>query len=135
MFGFELEFIYRILKFGTVGLICFFIDFGITYVFKEKLKFNKFGANAIGFLISVVVNFTLNRIWTFHSTTADVEMQFMKFIAIASFALIINSVIIYLLNVKIRFNFYLSKLIAVFIVMFYNYSMNALFTFTVESNK
>lgn len=133
MFGFELEFIYRILKFGTVGLVCFVIDFGITYLFKEKFKFNKFTANAIGFLISVVLNFTLNRIWTFQSHNADIEMQFMKFISIASFALIINSVIIYLLNVKIRFNFYLSKLIAVFIVMFYNYSMNALFTFTSPS--
>jgi|JI9StandDraft_1071089.scaffolds.fasta_scaffold169546_2 putative flippase GtrA len=127
------EFIERIAKFGTVGLLCFFIDFGLTYFFKEKLKFNKFTANAIGFLVSVIVNFTLNRIWTFQSNTADIETQFMKFISIASFALVINSVIIYLLNVKIRFNFYLSKLIAVFIVMFYNYSMNALFTFTSPS--
>jgi putative flippase GtrA len=127
------EFIERIAKFGTVGLLCFFIDFGLTYLFKEKLKFNKFTANSIGFLVSVIVNFTLNRIWTFQSNTADIETQFMKFISIASFALVINSVIIYLLNVKIRFNFYLSKLIAVFIVMFYNYSMNALFTFTSPS--
>ena len=124
------EFIERIAKFGMVGFLCFFIDFSLTYLFKEKLKFNKFTANAIGFLFSVVINFTLNRIWTFHSNTADIELQFMKFISIASFALIINSVIIYILNVKIRINFYLSKLIAVFIVMFYNYSMNALFTFT-----
>jgi putative flippase GtrA len=130
MFGLDQEFIFRILKFGTVGFFCFFIDFGLTYVFKEKLKFNKFAANTIGFLTSAVVNFTLNRMWTFESNSHDIEMQFIKFISIASFALILNSVIIYLLNVKIRFNFYLSKLLAVFFVMFYNYSMNALFTFT-----
>lgn len=130
MFGLDQDFIYRILKFGTVGFFCFFIDFGLTYVFKEKLKFNKFTANTIGFLTSAVVNFTLNRMWTFESDSHDIEMQFIKFISIASFALILNSVIIYLLNVKIRFNFYLSKLLAVFFVMFYNYSMNALFTFT-----
>lgn len=133
MFEIDQAFLLRVFKFGTVGLICFFIDFGLTYVFKEKLKFNKFAANTIGFLMSAVINFTLNRIWTFQSSSMDIEMQFMKFISIASFALILNSVIIYLLNVKIRFNFYLSKLIAVFIVMFYNYSMNALFTFTDES--
>ena len=130
MFGLDQDFIYRILKFGTVGCFCFFIDFGLTYVFKEKLKFNKFTANTIGFLTSAVVNFTLNRMWTFESSSHDIEMQFVKFISIASFALILNSVIIYLLNVKIRFNFYISKLMAVFFVMFYNYSMNALFTFT-----
>jgi putative flippase GtrA len=130
MFGLDQEFIFRILKFGTVGFFCFFIDFGLTYVFKEKLKFNKFAANTIGFLTSAVVNFTLNRMWTFESDSHDIEMQFIKFISIASFALILNSVIIYLLNVKIRFNFYISKLMAVFFVMFYNYSMNVLFTFT-----
>lgn len=123
-------FIFRILKFGTVGLISFVIDFGLTYIFKEKLKFNKFLANTIGFLISAIFNFTLNRMWTFESHAGDIELQFIKFISIASFALILNSIIIYLLNVKIRFNFYLSKLVAVFVVMFYNYSMNALFTFT-----
>ncbi|MFN7240712.1 MAG: GtrA family protein, partial [Chitinophagales bacterium] len=110
MFGLDQDFIYRILKFGTVGFFCFFIDFGLTYVFKEKLKFNKFTANTIGFLTSAVVNFTLNRMWTFESSSHDIEMQFVKFISIASFALILNSVIIYLLNVKIRFNFYISKL-------------------------
>lgn len=135
MFGFELEFIYRLLKFGLVGFFCFFIDFGLTYLFKEKLRWNKFSANTIGFLTSAVINFTLNRMWTFQSHALDVEMQFMKFITIASFALILNSIIIYLLNVKIRLNFYLSKLVAVFIVMFYNYSMNALFTFTDEMAK
>ena len=124
------NFIERILKFGTVGAISFVIDFSLTYFCKEKLKFNKFVANAIGFIVSVIVNFTLNRLWTFQSTSSEIGVEFVKFIAIASFALLLNTIIIYLLNVKIRLNFYISKAMAVFLVMFYNYSMNALFTFT-----
>jgi putative flippase GtrA len=123
------EFIERILKFGTVGAISFVIDFGLTYFLKEKLKQNKFIANSTGFIISATINFIINRYWTFHSIQDDMSVQFIKFIAIASFALLLNTVIIYILNTKIRLNFYISKLIAVFIVMFYNYSMNALFTF------
>lgn len=124
------NFLARVAKFGTVGAISFVIDFGLTYFCKEKLKFNKFVANAIGFIVSVLVNFSLNRFWTFQSNTNDIGIQFLKFIAIASFALVLNTIIIYLLNSKIRLNFYLSKAMAVFIVMFYNYSMNSLFTFT-----
>lgn len=124
------ELLWRICKFGIVGGICFVIDFAVTYFCKETMKFNKFIANAMGFIVSVLVNFTLNRIWTFQSNSADIQLQFLKFIAISGFALLISSIIIYLLNVKIRLNFYLSKLIAIFIVMFYNYSMQALFTFT-----
>lgn len=122
-------FIFKIIKFGIVGFLGFVIDFGLTYVFKEKLKMNKFVANALGFLISAVVNFTVNRIWTFENHNPDLAMQFGKFMAIASVALMLNSLIIYILNGKIRINFYVSKIIAVLFVMFYNFIMNSLFTF------
>lgn len=122
-------FIFKIIKFGIVGFLGFVIDFGLTYVFKEKLKMNKFVANALGFLISALVNFTVNRIWTFENHNPDLAMQFGKFMAIASVALMLNSLIIYILNGKIRINFYVSKIIAVLFVMFYNFIMNSLFTF------
>jgi putative flippase GtrA len=122
-------FIFKIIKFGIVGFLGFVIDFGLTYVFKEKLKMNKFVANALGFLISALVNFTVNRMWTFENHNPDLAMQLGKFMAIASVALMLNSLIIYILNGKIRINFYVSKIIAVLFVMFYNFIMNSLFTF------
>lgn len=122
-------FILKIIKFGIVGFLGFVIDFGLTYIFKEKLKMNKFVANALGFLISAVVNFTVNRMWTFQNHNPDLALQFGKFMAIASVALMLNSLIIYILNGKIRINFYVSKIIAVLFVMFYNFIMNSLFTF------
>ena len=122
-------FIFKIIKFGIVGFLGFVIDFGLTFVFKEKLKMNKFVANALGFLISAVVNFTVNRIWTFENHNPDLGMQFGRFMTIASVALMLNSLIIYILNGKIRINFYVSKIIAVLFVMFYNFIMNSLFTF------
>lgn len=127
------QFLERILKFGIVGSISFVIDFGTTYFCKERLKVNKFIANAIGFVISVIVNFSLNKYWTFNTTTSNYGVEFIKFIAITSFALIINSILIYLFNSKIKMNFYLSKLIAVFIVMFFNYSMHSIYTFNVQT--
>lgn len=128
-------FVERILKFGVVGSLCFVIDFGTTYVCKERLRLNKFIANAIGFIISVMVNYTLNKYWTFQATNSATGVEFLKFIAITSFALIINSIIIYLLNVKIKMNFYLCKLVAVFVVMFFNYSMHSLYTFAQNTSQ
>jgi putative flippase GtrA len=122
-------FIFKIIKFGIVGFLGFVIDFGLTFVFKEKLKMNKFVANALGFLISALVNFTVNRMWTFENHNPDLALQLGKFMAIASVALMLNSLIIYILNGKIRINFYVSKIIAVLFVMFYNFIMNSLFTF------
>jgi putative flippase GtrA len=93
------------------------------------MKMNKFVANAMGFIISAIVNFTVNRMWTFQNHNPDLALQFGKFMAIASVALMLNSLIIYILNGKIRINFYVSKIIAVLFVMFYNFIMNSLFTF------
>lgn len=123
------EILIKFLKFCVVGSISFVVDFGSTWFFKEKIKINKFVANGIGYMIAVVVNYTLNRLWTFNSHDDDIASQFLKFFTIALFALILNTVIVYVLNAKFRINFYISKLIAVFVVMFYNFGMNVYFTF------
>ncbi len=118
------------IKFGIVGFSSFIIDFSITYLLKEKIKINKFLANTTGFLIAATFNFFMNRLWTFKSQELDVTAQFLKFMAIASVGLLINNGIIYLFNDKFRVNFYISKILAVIVVMFYNFSMNLLITFT-----
>lgn len=118
------------IKFGIVGFSSFIIDFSITYLLKEKFKINKFIANTTGFLIAATFNFFMNRLWTFKSQDLDVSSQFFKFMAIASVGLLINNGIIYIFNEKFRVNFYISKILAVIVVMFYNFSMNLLITFT-----
>lgn len=123
------SFLIKFLKFATVGTISFVADFSVTYFFKEKLKFNKFIANTLGYITGLIINFVLNRMWTFSSNQMNVTEQFLKFVGIACFALVLNTIIIYIFNVKIRVNFYLSKIIAVLFVMFYNFTMNYLITF------
>lgn len=122
-------FLLKFLKFATVGTISFAADFGVTYMCKEKFKLNKFIANTMGFTTGLLINFVLNRFWTFNSNQLDIVEQFVKFLGIACFALVLNTLIIYILNVKIRMNFYVSKIVAVAIVMFYNFTMNYLITF------
>ena len=118
------------IKFGIVGFSSFIIDFSMTYLLKERFKINKFIANTTGFLIAATFNFFMNRLWTFKSQDLDVTSQFLKFMAIASVGLLINNGIIYFFNDKFRVNFYISKILAVIVVMFYNFSMNLLITFT-----
>ena len=44
-------FIVKMIKFGLVGLMGMVIDFGITWLCKEKLKWNKYVANSCGFTL------------------------------------------------------------------------------------
>lgn len=116
-------------KFGAVGLLGMSIDFFFTWLCKEKLKINKFIANAIGFSMAVINNYILNRIWTFSSKNPQIFEQFLYFLGISSIGLALNSSFLYLFHNKFKLNFYFSKLLAIAIVFLWNFSANLLFTF------
>jgi len=119
----------KFLKFCTVGFSGLAIDFGITYLAKEKLKFNKYVANSLGFSLASTSNYFLNKVWTFHDTNPDAITQFSKYIFIALIGLLLNNLIIYLLVNKKEVTFYWAKLIAIGIVVFWNFIANYNFTF------
>lgn len=123
------EFIAKILKFVIVGFSSFLIDMSITYLIKEKTKLGKYVANTCGLLISASYNFTLNRLWTFHSQDANIPVQIMWFSASMAFNLIMSNVLIYLFSDKLKFNFYIAKLIAIAIIMVWNFAVNNLLIF------
>lgn len=119
----------QFIKFCVVGGSGVFVDFGVTYALKEWAKWNKYVANSMGFVCAASTNYVLNRIWTFHSTDPDITRQYLLFIAIALVGLLINNGVIYVLNDRFRFNFYLSKLFAIGVVTFWNFFMNYFFNF------
>lgn len=121
---------YKFLKFGIVGATGMIVDFGLTYLFKEIIKIQKYVANAIGFTAAAISNYFLNRIWTFHSTDPAVTIQFFKFFLVSLIGLGINTMILYILVNKYKKNFYFSKLIAIAVVMLWNFTINFLITFT-----
>ena len=118
---------YRLIKFGMVGALGMVVDFGLTYLMKEKGRFNKYLANAIGFTAAVVFNYCLNRFWTFQST-GHLPAQLAKFFLVSLVGLGLNTGIVYALARR-RVNFYLSKAVAVALVFSWNYTANSYFTF------
>ena len=119
----------RLFKFGLVGLSGMAIDFSVTWVCKEKLGFNKYLSNSLGFCFAVTSNFLLNRYWTFESGAQPFTTQFARFMLVSLSGLAINNLLLYLLVKKMQSNFYLLKLIVIGLVFFWNYFVNFLFTF------
>ena len=119
----------KLLKFVIVGSSGMIIDFGTTYLCKEILKINKFLSNGIGFILAATSNYFLNRNWTFNSQTEDIGTQYVQFMIVSTIGLGINSLVLYLLNEKLKWNFYFSKLIAIAITTIWNFFVNLLFTF------
>ncbi len=119
----------KFVKFGVVGCSGMLIDFGTTYLCKEKLRLNKYLSNGIGFIIAATSNYFLNRIWTFESHKEEIAVQYMQFMIVSTIGLGINSLVLYLLTDKLKWNFYFGKLIAIATTTIWNFFANMLFTF------
>ncbi len=119
----------RFLKFGVVGVSGTCIDFGTTWLLKEKLHVKKFLANTIGFVLAATSNYVLNRIWTWQSQSEQVGIEYVKFFAVSLIGLGLNTLILYILNEKLKWGFWWSKVIATGFVMVWNFLANNFFTF------
>jgi putative flippase GtrA len=105
------------------------IDFGTTWILKEKVKINKYVANSTGFMLAATSNYLLNRFWTFQSENSHIATEYISFMAISIIGLGINNLVLFLLTEKMKLNFYLSKLFAIGVVTIWNFFMNYLITF------
>jgi len=121
--------IFKFLKFGVVGFSGLFVDFGITYLFKEKIKINKYVSNALGFICAATWNYIFNRLWTFQSTNEHVATEYGTFMIVSAIGLGINSLVLWILTDKLKWNFYLSKIFAIGCATMWNFFANLLFTF------
>ena len=119
----------KFLRFCVVGFSGTIIDFGLTWLCKEIFKIPKFISNAIGFVVAATSNYILNRIWTWGSTNDQVGVEYVKFFAVSLIGLGLNTLILYILHEKMKWNFYISKVFATAVVMVWNFLANNFFTF------
>ena len=121
--------IYKLIKFGLTGFVGMCLDFGLTFLLKEKWRVNKYVANACGFTTAVVNNFLLNKFWTFQSASRLWEAELVKFALIAVVGLALSTILVYFFTEKMGIKFYVSKAISIVIVFCWNFTLNFLFNF------
>jgi len=121
--------ILKFIKFCAIGFSGMIIDFGTTWILKEKVKVNKYIANSCGFVLAASSNYFWNRVWTFKSQNDHIGSEYLSFFAISLMGLGLNNLIIWILSDKMKWNFYLSKIVAIGAVTLWNFGMNFFFTF------
>ncbi len=116
----------KFLKFGVVGFSGVFVNVGVTYVCKE---WNKYLSNILGFVFAATTNYILNRFWTFQSSNPQIGLEYAKYFAISLVGLGLDTLTVYVLNGRLKWNFYFSKVFAVGVSTLWNFFGNLLFTF------
>lgn len=131
----ELE---RFFKFAVVGAIGAVVDFTVLNLLVQLLGFAPVYANPISFVVAVASNFTWNRLWTFpESRERNIREQLPKFALVNLLGLAINQAIFVTvlqtlmptLHVTHPLDYNVAKLIAIGVVLFWNFGVNRLWTY------
>lgn len=117
------------LKFAIVGLSGMVVNFGVTYLCKEKMQMNKYLSNILGFVIAATSNYFLHHYWTFQSQNQQMGKEYVLFFVVSVVGVTIDTLVVYLLHDKLKLNFYLSKVFSTGVAMVWNFLANLLFTF------
>jgi putative flippase GtrA len=126
---FTQDILFKFMKFGAVGATGVVVDFGFTWLSKEKARIQKYIANAVGFTFAATSNYFLNRWWTFHSNNPELAIEYSRFLFFSVIGLGMNTMVIWFLVSRHGRNFYISKLFAIGIVTIWNFFVNLMFTF------
>ena len=122
----------QILKFGVVGFICFFIEFGVMVGLVELAGVSELIASAVGFTVSVIVNYILSITVVFDADkNANKIRQGVVFFILSLMGLGINQLIMWIgvewLGRYMDRAYMLVKIFATGVVMVFNFLTRKIF--------
>ena len=118
----------QIIRFGIVGFLCFFIEYGILVFLTEVAGVNYLISNACGFSVSVLVNYILSIIFVFDADKGRNKFkEFIVFLLFSIGGLGINQFVMWFAVELLGIHYMISKIGATAIVMVYNFITRKLF--------
>ena len=120
-------FLYNLLsqffRYSLVGAVAFLVDYSVLYVLTEYLNIYYLLSATLSFIAGLIVNYLLSLKWVFHnSKLRSKTVEFGVYGLIGIVGLVLNNLIIYCLTEYLLVYYMISKLIAVGIVMVWNFA-------------
>ena len=117
----------QIFKFGIVGGLAFIIDYGIFTLLTQIFNIHYLVSSIISFSVSVIFNYIMSIKWVFDVNKKQDTKDFVVFIVLSVIGLGLNSLIMYISVDIISIHEMISKIVATFIVMIYNFITRKIF--------
>lgn len=130
-FGIDRRGVNRFFRYTSVGVATFSFDLVLLFIFIDFLGIQYLVATAIAFIISVSINFALNRVVAFRETERSVPVSYIGFLGIGTLALLVIMVFMYLAVDVFQLNYLFSRVFVATLVGFCNYLINLYGTFDV----
>ena len=113
-------------RFFAVGVVSTLVDWTAFYVFSIYL--NYIVALIIGILLGGIVNYILNKMYSFKSETRKYAQQYGVHLSITVFSIVVSSGLVFLL-VENDINKLVARVIVTFIMLFFNYLLHSGLTY------
>lgn len=118
----------QMIKFGFVGFLCFFIDYGIMVFLTEVVGLHYLISSAASFTISVTVNYILSITFVFETDKNKNKLkEFFIFVFLSIIGLGINQLVMWFAGEILGIFYMISKIAATAIVMVYNFISRKMF--------
>ena len=118
----------QIMKFGVVGVIAFFIDFGVMVFLTEVFGIDPVISATVSFIISVVFNYAASMRYVFsHREGMSRTREFVIFVVLSVIGLGINDLLIWAGTDLASFDYRLVKIFATAVVMIWNFVTRKIF--------
>lgn len=111
----------QIIKFGLVGFLCFFIDYGIMVFLTEIVNINYLISSGISFTVSVIVNYVLSLTFVFDTKRGNKIKEFVIFVVLSVIGLGINQILMWCCVDVLGIFYMIAKIGATAVVMVYNF--------------
>ena len=112
----------QMIKFGFVGFLCFFIDYGIMVLLTEVAGIVYLVSSACSFAVSVIVNYILSVTFVFETDKEKSRIkEFIVFVFLSIIGLGINQLCMWFGVELLHISYLIVKIGATAVVMVYNF--------------
>ena len=121
----------RLAVFACVGSIATAVQYAILVCLVDGLGTTPARASAVGYAVSTLLNYLLNRRFTFDSRERHLK-ALPRFLAVSSVGLALNTAIVWAMTVVVQSHYLISQLLATVMVLIWNFQLNRRWTFAAD---
>ena len=118
----------QLLKFGVVGVLAFFIDYGLMVLLTEVFSVDYLLSATLSFVVSVVFNYLASMRYVFrHREGLSRRREFIIFVVLSVVGLGLNDVFMWLGTSVASVDYRITKIVVTVLVAIYNFVTRKIF--------
>ncbi|MEN9647859.1 MAG: hypothetical protein RLY57_663 [Candidatus Parcubacteria bacterium] len=119
----------RFIKYGVAGGGAFILDFALLYMLLTYTHLHYVFSITIAFIFGTLVNYSINRIYTFNDSEQHIGKGYLYFLIIAAVGIVLTILFVHLLITYLHISVLTSRIIAAGLVYIWSFLANHFLNF------